>query len=210
MVIRTNRKQNKKDNTKLTPLPVDPCELFFAPVEFLCTRVSCEIRNPRTRGNYCAMHLVSMAYYPLLIFILFVLSLYCFFLWFFCSFWYLSAVTFFTYASDYFICLLVPFRCWCQCGNIFLSLLLSLLWIVLMGLLFIPFLNSVLWFYHFHFWFLCCDWFSWNSFFSVILFRFSLLLLIKYYAIDVADFFDVAGFLYSRFPLIVFFRCFLL
>ena len=39
----TKKKFNKKDKTKLTPLPVDPCELYCTPVvfaRFVCALLS--------------------------------------------------------------------------------------------------------------------------------------------------------------------------
>ena len=72
MVISTKRKYNKKDNTKLAPLPFYTRELFCAPVMFACFVCSLlsfcarefpenpKPENPRTQGNYCGMHLVCL------------------------------------------------------------------------------------------------------------------------------------------------------
>ena len=63
---------NKKDNTKLTPLPLDTkriilyaCyvrSLCMCLVEFPCLQFSWEIRNPRTWEKYRVMHLVYIPF----------------------------------------------------------------------------------------------------------------------------------------------------
>ena len=71
MGISTKRKENKKDNTNLTPLPVDTRELCCTPV--VCACVSCKIRNQRTQENYRGMHLVYDIIFNILYIIYYVL-----------------------------------------------------------------------------------------------------------------------------------------